>query len=72
MIVYFEKNGLKCEKGNFSYPIRAHRMDLLCTRLEKARICPEHYKIVIPYDVKRKLSRGQHMLIRENMLLAIE
>lgn len=63
----FEKKGLKCEEGNFTYPIKAHRMDLLCTYLEKTWICPEQYRIIIPYDAERKLVIGPTYVDRRKL-----
>lgn len=63
----FEKKGFKCEKGNFSYPIKTHRLDLLCTYLEKNWICPEQYKIIIPYDVQKETVTGPAYVDRRKL-----
>lgn len=64
---HFENMGLKCEKGDFSYPIDSIKKDLLCTYLEKAWICPERYKIIMTYHADSEIVSGSAHIDRRKL-----
>lgn len=64
---HLEKLGLKCEKGDFSYPVGEIRKDLLCTYLEETWICPERYKIIMTYHSDTELISGSAHIDRQRL-----
>ena len=67
VIADLEKSGLVCRKSKIYKPTGGNHMDLTCTYLEKAWMCPERYEVSMIYDSLSDMVLGPATIDRRKM-----